>query len=174
MRRTVADTGAGRIIEGDMPPAVAARRRSAVARRRRESVAMGSRPVVTPGPRTGRPQVRRPARSAGGAVAGGAGSALLLLARLVRFATGVVAAIIVAAILLWVLGADPDNAVVSAVDDLGRSLVGPFDGLLHLQDANAELALNWGLATVAWAIAGGLVAGVLARAGLAGASRARS
>ena len=78
----------------------------------------------------------------------GAGAALALaagtVARLIRLAAGVVAAIIVAGILLVVLNANPSNDVVSTVHDAASALVGPFDGMFTLDSADATLALNWG------------------------------
>jgi hypothetical protein len=154
MRRTVADTTGRRVVEEDVPPAMAARRRG-----------IGRRRVVEVD------EERRP--GAGAAVATGAGNALVLLARLVRFVTGVLVTIIVAAILLKVLGANQGNSIVSSVTDLGRSLVGPFDGIFHLKDAKVEIAVNWGLAAFAYLVVGSFLASLLARAGLAGARHER-
>lgn len=96
---------------------------------------------------------------------------MLLLARIVRLATKAVAAVIVAGILLYVLGANQSNSVVELVMDAGRFLVGPFDGLFTMDDAKWELAINWGIAAVVWLVAGALVARLLA--GIGGAGRGR-
>ena len=98
---------------------------------------------------------------------------MFLLARIVRLATKAVAAVIVAGILLYVLGANQSNAVVEVVMDAGRFLVGPFDGLFTMDDAKWELAVNWGIAAAVWLIAGALVARLLATIGTAGSDRAR-
>jgi hypothetical protein len=106
-----------------------------------------------------------------------AGTALALaagtLARLVRLAAGIVAAIIVAGILLVVLNANQTNDVVSAIHDAARGLVGPFDGMFTLDSADATLALNWGIAALVYLIVGGLIARVIALIGIAGLRRRR-
>ena len=137
-----------------LPPAVAARRR------------FGRRDAVTTDDRA----VGRSARR-GGAVADGAGSFLLTLARIVRFITGVIVTIIVVAILLRVLEANQSNSIVEFVTDLGRSLVGPFDGIFTIENRKTEIVVNWGLAALAYSIVGGLIASFLARAGLNTADR---
>jgi hypothetical protein len=90
---------------------------------------------------------------------------MLLLARIVRLATKAVAAVIVAGILLYVLGANQSNSVVEVVMDAGRFLVGPFDGLFTMDDAKWELAVNWGIAAAVWLVAGALVARLLVAIG---------
>ena len=110
-------------------------------------------------------------------VATGTGTALALaagtLARLIRLAAGVVAAIIVAGVLLVVLNANPTNDIVSAIHDAARALVGPFDGMFTLDSANATLAVNWGIAALVYLIIGGLIARVIAQIGIAGLRRRR-
>ena len=96
---------------------------------------------------------------------------MLLLARIVRTVAMVVAAVIVAGILLFVLGANQSNEIVSAVMDAGRWLVGPFDGLFSIDDPKTELAVNWGIAAAVYAIAGSLIARLIASAALAGRER---
>lgn len=131
-------------------------------------------PAAAPRRRFGRGEGRvvddRRARR-GGAVADGAGSFLLMLARIVRFVTGVIVTIIVAAILLRVLEANQSNSIVEFVTDLGRSLVGPFKDLFSIENAKTEIAVNWGLAALAYAIVGGFIASLLARAGLSTTDR---
>jgi len=93
---------------------------------------------------------------------------MLLLARLVRTIANILAAVIVAGILLYVLGANQSNDVVSTVMDAGRWLVGPFDGLFSLDDPKWELAVNWGIAAAVYAAVGALISRLLAHAALAG------
>ena len=93
---------------------------------------------------------------------------MLFLARIVRLVAMIVAGIIVAGILLFVLGANQSNDIVSAVMDAGRWLVGPFDGLFSLDSAKWELAINWGIAAAVYSLLGNVIAGLLARAALAG------
>ena len=106
---------------------------------------------------------------AGGALALAAGT----VARLIRLAAGIVAAIIVAGILLVVLNANPTNDVVSAIHDSAKALVGPFDGMFTLDSADATLALNWGIAALVYLMVGGLIARVIALVGIAGLRQRR-
>jgi hypothetical protein len=94
---------------------------------------------------------------------------VLLLARLVRLVTAVVVAIIVAGILLNVLDANMSNSIVSAINDAAKWLVGPFKDVFSPKDGKVRIAVNWGLAAVVYAIVGGIIAALLARAGLAAA-----
>ena len=96
---------------------------------------------------------------------------MLLLARIVRMVAMVVAGVIVAGILLFVLGANQSNEIVSAVMDAGRWLVGPFDGLFSIDNAKWELAVNWGIAAAVYSFLGNLIAGLLARMAVAGRER---
>ena len=97
--------------------------------------------------------------------AGVAGSGMLLLGRLVRAVTAIVAVIIVAGILFVVLKASPSNDIVKTVHDAARWLAGPFDGMFNLKNPRAEIAVNWGIATAVYVVVGSLVAGVIERAG---------
>jgi hypothetical protein len=89
-------------------------------------------------------------------------------ARVVRMATGVVVALIVAGILIHVLDANTSNGIVSAVDDAARWLSQPFHGIFDPKGQDTRIAANWGLAAVVYAIVGGLIARLLARSALAG------
>jgi heme/copper-type cytochrome/quinol oxidase subunit 4 len=93
------------------------------------------------------------------------------LARIVRLAAGVIAAIIVAGILLVVLKANPTNSVVSTVHDMARGLVGPFDGMFKLDDAKTAVAVNWGIAAFVYLIVGALIARFIWVIGTAGLRR---
>jgi hypothetical protein len=127
----------------------------------------------------GRPVARRPSRVRRDAPArsyerrgAGSGAAFIAaesLARIVRLAAGVIAAIIAAGIILVVLKANPTNEVVNAVHDAARALVGPFDGMFTLDSSRATIALNWGIAAVVYLIIGALVARLIAMIGIAGA-----
>jgi len=88
------------------------------------------------------------------------------LARIVRLVTAVVVGIIVVGIVLHLLGANGSNGIVSAIYDAARWLVGPFKGVFSPSGAKAQIAANYGLAAVVYAIVGGLISRVLA--GMAG------
>lgn len=92
--------------------------------------------------------------------AGARGPALAagLLARVVRIVVGIVALIIVAGILLFVLKANSTNSVVSAVHDTAHTLVGPFDDMFSFHSANVAIAVNWGIAALVYLVLGGLLA----------------
>jgi hypothetical protein len=96
----------------------------------------------------------------------GVGGGFLLAARLVMLVTTVIVGIIVAAILLRVLEANPSNSIVEGVTDLARTLVGPFKDLFTIDNAKVEIAVNWGLAALVWLIVGSLIARILRRAGV--------
>jgi hypothetical protein len=93
----------------------------------------------------------------------------MALARLIRTVAAVVAVVIVAAIILRLVGANPHNAIVSDIHDAGNWLVGPFHSVFSVSDAKLEMGLNWGLAALVYLFVGGLVASLLAR----GASSSR-
>jgi hypothetical protein len=78
---------------------------------------------------------------------------------------GIIALIIGIAITFRVFGGNPDNVIVSFFDDLARTLVGPFDGMFKPKDRRAEIAINWGIAVLAYVLVGRAVAGLLRRAG---------
>jgi hypothetical protein len=88
---------------------------------------------------------------------------MFTLARAVRLATMVAVALIVAGILLHVFDANLANGVVSAINDAAKWLVQPFDNVFDVSGAKANIALNWGLAALLYAIAGMLIARTMAR-----------
>jgi hypothetical protein len=81
---------------------------------------------------------------------------LVLVARLV-------VATIVVGILLVVLRANPANDIVQALTDAARWLAGPFKDLLAFHDARTAVAVNWGIAAVAYYAAASLAARLLRR-----------
>ena len=91
---------------------------------------------------------------------------MFLLARIVRLITALVVGFIVVGIVLHLLGANGGNAVVSVIYDVAGWLVTPFKGIFSLDSQKATTALNWGLAALVYAIVGGLIASLLARAAL--------
>jgi hypothetical protein len=100
--------------------------------------------------------------------AGPVAVATLGLARVIRLAAGIVAAIIALGILFIVLEANPDNTIVSAIDDAARWLVGPFDGMFELDNAEATIALNWGIGAVVYLILGAIIARLVVLIGTSG------
>lgn len=93
---------------------------------------------------------------------------MLVLARLIRLLTTVAVVVIAAGILLWVLSANRHNVVVSDVHSAARWLVGPFHNVFHIRGSKVNLAVNWGLALVIYAIVGGFLARLASRPLLGG------
>src|SRR5262245_484265 len=85
------------------------------------------------------------------------------VARLIILVATAVAAVLVAGILLVVLGASSSNDLVRAVHDAARFLAGPFDGLFKLSSHKATIAVDWGIAAVAWYAVGHALARLLLR-----------
>src|SRR3712207_6636282 len=92
---------------------------------------------------------------------------MLMLARMVRFLTAAVVAVIVLGIVLHVLDANAGNAFVSAVHDVSGWLVTPFKGIFNFADNDLQIAVNWGLAALVYGIVGGFVSRMLLRAAVA-------
>src|ERR1700686_1610752 len=91
------------------------------------------------------------------------GSVMLAFARLVRLVVGLIVLVIVAAIVLKLLSANPGNTIVRDIHDAGSTLVGPFKNVFSIHNAKTSLAANWGLAAVIYLIVGGFIASLIAR-----------
>src|SRR3954452_13866811 len=96
---------------------------------------------------------------------------MLLLARIVRIVTAVVVGFIVVGIVLHLLDAHASNAVVGFVYDVAARFVSLFRGVFSPGGAKANIAVNWGLAAIVYGVVGGLLARLLAGAGLAARDR---
>lgn len=92
----------------------------------------------------------------------------MVLARLIRTVTGLVALVIVLGILLFVLSANPHNVIVSDIHDAANWLVGPFQNVFSVKGPKLNLALNWGLATLVYLAVGGFLASLAARSAAGG------
>lgn len=95
------------------------------------------------------------------------------LARIVRIITGLLAGVLVLAVLLVVLDANEDNGIVAAILDAARFLGRPFREMFELDDAKTELAVNWGIAAGVYLLAGALIVALLAAIGRSVAGRGR-
>ena len=98
---------------------------------------------------------------------------MLLLARIIRLVAGLVAAVIVLGILLYVLGANQSNAIVEAITDAGRWLTEPFHGLFSIDNQKTERAVNWGIAAAVYYLVASFVARLLARGSIEASHRRR-
>jgi hypothetical protein len=85
------------------------------------------------------------------------------LARIVRSLAGIIALVIVVAIVLFLVGANSTNAIVRDIHDAGAWLVGPFKNLFSIRNAKVAMAVNWGLAALVYLVVGHLIASLLAR-----------
>ena len=95
----------------------------------------------------------------------------MALARAIRAVLGIVIAIIVLAVVLRLLDANPGNAIVSDIHDAGAWLVGPFSNVFSVKGPKLHMALNWGLAALIYAVVGGFIASFVARGAGAGFRR---
>ena len=93
---------------------------------------------------------------------------MFLLARMIKLAAALVVGVIVVGILCHVLGANASNGVVSTIYDIDRFLVGPFHGLFSLSNHKLEIAVNWGIAAIVYAVVAAVLARLLMSAGTAG------
>jgi Trk-type K+ transport system membrane component len=91
-----------------------------------------------------------------------------MLARVVKMATFVVVALLVAGILLHVLDANMSNQIVSAVNDAAKWLAQPFDNIFSPSGSKERIAANWGLAALVYLVIGMLISRLLVRAGAGG------
>jgi hypothetical protein len=85
------------------------------------------------------------------------------VARVVRLITSVIVGLIVVGILLVLLEANRDNAIVDWLVGAGDYLSQPFHGIFTPEGRKAQVAVNWGLAAAIYAIVGGLIARMLRR-----------
>lgn len=97
----------------------------------------------------------------------------MVLARLIRTLAGLVAAVIVAAIVLRLLSANPHNTVVSDIHDVAAWLVGPFKTIFSVGSAKASMAVNWGIAAIVYLVVGHLLASLIMRTAGGGYRRVR-
>jgi hypothetical protein len=87
----------------------------------------------------------------------------MAIARLIRTLAVAVAIVIAVGIILFVVSANPHNAIVSDIHDAANWLVGPFHHVFSVKDAKLQLGLNWGLAALVYLAVGSLLASLLAR-----------
>ena len=112
----------------------------------------------------GAPRRGGAARVAAGRSAWALGSVMVLIARVVKVLASLIAAVIVAAILLRVLGANPSNSIVSTIHDVAKAFVGPFNDIFKIKNPKLSIAVNWGIAAVIYLFVGGLISRLIARA----------
>jgi hypothetical protein len=149
----------------------------AIRSRTRQPVTVG--PAVTTGPETtaqpssGTSRVPASSGTSGrsgrigaalGTAGAAAGSGVLMVARLVRLAAGLVVLLIALAIVFRLIGANPSNSIAHDVHTAASTIVGPFRGLFVFRHAKLEMTVNWGLAALVYLILGAALAALIARA----------
>ena len=75
----------------------------------------------------------------------------------------VIAGIIVLGIILVLVKANPNNAIVDLILDIGRFFARPFEDLFPQADPENDILLNWGIAAVAYLIFGAIIARIVRR-----------
>jgi hypothetical protein len=94
---------------------------------------------------------------------GAARKGLWGVARIVRLITSVVVGLLLLAIVLVLLEANRDNAIVKALLDAGAWLAEPFDNVFSMDSRKERVAVNYGLAALVYGIAGALIARLVRR-----------
>jgi hypothetical protein len=85
------------------------------------------------------------------------------IARVVSLITTVVVGLVVLGIVLVLLEANRDNAIVDALRDAAAWLAEPFDNVFKLDGRKENVAVNYGLAALIYGLIGGLIARILRR-----------
>jgi len=85
------------------------------------------------------------------------------LARIVSLIATIVVGLLLLGIALVVLEANRHNEIVNALLDAGRWLAQPFDNIFKPDGRKEQIAVNWGLAALVYAVAASFVAKLLRR-----------
>ena len=108
-------------------------------------------------------------RRAGAATAGALGSGVLALARLVMTAAVLIALLIGLAIVLRDVDANAANTVVKGIHEGANFFASPFTGLIAFAGhPKRAVTVDWGIALLAYLLAGALLARLIARIGMGG------
>lgn len=98
-------------------------------------------------------------------------AAVGVLAQLVRYAFLAAVALIVAAIVLKLAEANPDQWLVAALLDAGYWLAGPFREIFTFDDAKLQIAVNFGIAAIVYWVVGSVLVKLIDRLGDAAGRR---
>jgi hypothetical protein len=109
-------------------------------------------------------RTERPGAGAGAAAVGARATAgvFLVAARLIRAAAAAICLLIVVAIVLFDLKANPANSVVKAIHDGANFFASPFTDLFSIHGARKSLTVNWGVAAAVYLLAGAILAAIIA------------
>jgi hypothetical protein len=97
------------------------------------------------------------------AYVGGGLGARVAVARVITAVASIVATIIVLAIVLHLLNANPSNGIVDAIHQAGSWLTTPFHNLFSPKNGDLKMALNWGIAAAVYLVVARLIARVIVR-----------
>lgn len=94
-------------------------------------------------------------------VTAGARGLLGLVAGIVRFVTGLFAAILAVHIVLQILGANPDNGLTQFVANAADSLTLGLANLFEVGNEIAQVILSYGIPAIAWLVIGAVIVAIL-------------
>ena len=83
---------------------------------------------------------------------------LSTVARIVRAVAWGIAGVVVVGVILYVTEANTGNWLVGSVMDVARFFAEPFRFIFQLDENKAQVVFNWGIAAIAYAAAGQLIA----------------
>ncbi|HEV3045806.1 MAG TPA: hypothetical protein VGY13_00455 [Solirubrobacteraceae bacterium] len=131
-----------------------------------EPMTAGEREAVQAPPRR---SVMWRTRDAGAAAVGTAGAGVLALARLVMALATLIALLIALAIVLVDVGANGSNTVVKGIHEGAHFFAGAFTGLIRFGGhPKRAITVDWGIALLAFLIAGAILASLIAGVGRGG------
>ena len=125
--------------------------------------------VMAPAPRRARPASPRRRRGAGAATVGAIGSGVLTVARLVMLVACLIALLIALAIVLRDVEANSANTIVKGIHEGANFFAGSFTGLITFAGhPKRAITIDWGIAVLAYLLAGAVASGAIARIGRGG------
>jgi hypothetical protein len=108
-------------------------------------------------------------RNAGAAAVGTAGAGVIVIARLVMSIALLIALLIAAAIVLRDVDANSANTIVKDVHEGANFFAGAFTGIIVFHGhPKRALTVDWGIALIAYLVAGSLIARVIRGLGMGG------
>lgn len=154
----------------------------------RHTIRRKARPVEEPAPRrTPESSLSRPQQAPkqhglgyrshelGADALGTMGSAVVVLARLVRILAILIALLIALAIVLRDVDANAANTIVKGIHEGANFFAGAFTGLIAFHGhPKRAITVDWGIALLVYLLLGGLLASFIARVGNGGIRFARS
>jgi hypothetical protein len=98
-----------------------------------------------------------------------------MIARLVRTLAGLIALLIVLAIVLRDVDANAHNTIVKGIHEGANFFAGAFTGLIEFNGhPKRAITVDWGIAAIVYLVVGGVIAGSIARVGRGGLGYERS